>query len=112
MTEAERAAKALERQRAKILGASATLTLYDNAGAALVTLSHSFFVYRKSDLVLGEEYHLAEIAEVAGMTPAAAARVKTAKLSTTGSTFNVTQVEDPVGAARTWKLRMSPFKKS
>ncbi|HEY0171520.1 MAG TPA: hypothetical protein VGB98_10890 [Pyrinomonadaceae bacterium] len=112
MNEAERAANALERQRAKILGATAALTLFDKDGATLVTLSRYFFVARKSNVTLGEEYHEAEISELAGMTQSAASRVKTAKLSTMASTFNVPTVEDPTGAARTWKLRMSPFKKS
>jgi hypothetical protein len=112
MTEAERAAKALERQRARILGRDATLTLFDSAGATLGTFTHSFFVHLKSDLVLGLEYHRAEISELAGMTQSIASRVKTAKLSTSPSTFTVSAVEDPTGAARTWKLRMSPFKKS
>jgi hypothetical protein len=112
MSPAERAAKMLEREREKFLGAGAQLTLYDNAGAALVVLSNSFMVAKKTDVLLGEEYHRAEIAEVAGMTQAIASRVKTAKLSTMTSTFTVSQTEEPTTAARTWVLRMSPFKKS
>jgi hypothetical protein len=112
VTEAERAARALERQRAQLLGASATLTLYDQAGASLVVLSLSFFVFRKSDTTLGEEYHVAEIAEVAGMTATMASKVKTARLSTMAGRFTVSVVEEPLTAARTWKLRMTPFVKS
>jgi hypothetical protein len=111
ITEAQRAAKALERQRAKILGASATLTLYDNAGASLVVLTHSFFVFPKSNIAIGEEYKEAEIAEAAGMTQLIAEKVKTAKLSTMTSTFSASAVEDAMTAARTWKLRLTPFKK-
>lgn len=112
LTEAQRAAKALERQRAQILGQTATLTLYDNAGAPLVALSHSFMVARKSNIVLGEEYHEAEIAEVAGMTQSIEERVKTAQLSTMAGRFAVTVSESAATAARTWKLRLTPFKKS
>lgn len=112
MTEAERAAKALERQRAQLLGATATLTLYDQAGAQLVALTASFMVARKSNLAIGEEYHEAEIAEVAGMTASHASKVKTAKLSTMTGRFTVGQVEEPSTAARTWKLRLTPFVKS
>ena len=111
MTEAQRAAKALERQRVKFLGAAATLTLYDTANASLVELSHSFMVARKSNIAIGEEYHEAEVAEVAGMTQAIASHVKTAQLSTMTSRFTVSVVEDTASAARTWKLRMTPFKK-
>lgn len=112
MTEAERAAKALERKRRKFLGASATLTLYDAAGAQLVVLSQFFHVERESNIVIGEEYHEAEIAEVAGMTATSGSKVKDAKLSTMAGRFTVSQVEEPMDAGRTWKLRMSPFKKS
>lgn len=111
MTEAERAAKALERQRAKILGPTATLTLFDNAGAPLVTLSHSFFVHNKSNVALGEEYDRAEVSELAGMTHEIGRRVKTAQLSTKASRLTVT-VREPETAARTWELRLTPFVKS
>ena len=112
MTEAERAAKALERERAKLLGAPATLTLYDQAGAPLVVLSRSFFVHLKSNVALGEEYHKAEISEAAGMTAAIASKVKTARLSTMTGRFTVPTVEEPATAARVWKLRLTPFVKS
>jgi len=111
MTEAQRAAKALERQRVKFLGATATLTVFNNANAALVVLTHSFMVARKSNIAIGEEYHEAEVAEVAGMSQEIATHVKTAQLSTMESRFTVSVVEDPTTAARTWKLRLTPFKK-
>ena len=108
---AAQTAAALERQRAKLLGADATLTLFDRAGASLVVLANSFFVARKSNIVIGEEYHEAEIAESAGMTDSIGREVETAQLSTMASKFTVSAVEEPFNAARTWKFRMSPIKK-
>ena len=112
MTLAERAAKALERKRKKFLGAGATLTLYDNAGAQLATFTHSFHVERESNIVIGEEYHEAEISELAGMTQAISEKVKTARLSTMAGRFTASQGENAATAWRTWKLRLTPYVKS
>lgn len=111
MTEAERAAKALEHQRVRLL-ASATMTLFDKDGAQLVVLSHSFYVHPKTNLALGEEYERAEVSELAGMTLEIGRRVKTAQLSTKASRLTVSKVEEPTTASRTWELRLSPFVKS
>jgi len=108
---AQKTADALERQRVKLLGADASLVLFDRAGAALVTLVKFFFVARKSNLAIGEEYHEAEISEAAGMTQSAADHVETAHLSTMTARLTVSVVEQPFTAARTWKLRMTPIKK-
>lgn len=111
MTYAQKTARLLERQRVRLLGAGA-LVLTGDAGQTIATISDSFFISRKSNLTLGEEYLEAEIAECS--FGSSAIRLTDAQLNqTTRAAFqnvryNVSATEDLVTAARVFKLRLTP----
>ena len=106
-------ARGLEKARVKVSGASAAIELLDRTGQVLATVQHSFFVERKTSLVLSDTWLEAEIAErssVTGQVQATQAQMlKVVSVKFAGVQFTASLGEDPMTAERTCKLRLSPF---
>lgn len=106
----------LERQRKRLLLVGAVLTLHLRASSpplAPIVIADCFYIERKSNLTLGEEYLEAEIAEKSAVTnqirlsDAQLNKIVTAEYA--GARYNAAAVADIVTAARTFKIRLTPL---
>jgi hypothetical protein len=108
---AARRARVLERKRARILGALATIVLLaEGTGGRqfdeITTVEHSFFVERKSHLAIGTESLDAEIAEQTGVDHAACLRLVAARFA--GRIYKASVVDEFIDAARVLSISMTP----
>ena len=110
-TRAQKHAGVLERKRRELLGELAEIVLLATGTAGntfdeIVTVAHSFYVARKSNLAIGGEYLEAEIAEQTGVTHAAVERLIAARFA--GRTYKASVVDEFIDSARVLCVRLTP----
>lgn len=106
-TPAQRYAQLLERERVEFLGVGVTIELLGDGASgysSLIVITSAFMVDRISNLVIGEEYLRARIAEQTGVTHTVVTKLIAVKYL--GVITKASVIEDFIDARRVLILRL------